>query len=141
LLHPFRKRRKIVWSAGRQGVGTDGSSSRHLVGEGLDGSSSLQLRRPEHKVWQPASATTAATTAAAAAAAAASATVHGHLEGQKWKQSLPHRLYTPAYETNLNLLVTARILKQNLIAQYSCLFFLGWSFWRNRKCFLAAGIS
>jgi hypothetical protein len=117
LLHPFRERRKIVWSAGRQGVGTNGSSPRHLVGEGLDGSSSLQLRRPEHKVWQPASATTAA-----AAATATSAAIHGHLEGQKWKSSLPHRLYTSAYGTNLNLLVTARILKQNLIAQYSGLF-------------------
>jgi hypothetical protein len=110
LLHPFRKRGKIVRSAGRQGVGTNGSSSRHLVGEGLDGSSSLQLRRSQHKVWQPASAT--------AAAAATSATVHGHLEGEQWKQSLPHRLCTSTSATNLNLLVTARILKQNLTAQH-----------------------
>jgi hypothetical protein len=41
------------------------------------------------------------------------------------KQSLPpHRLCTSTYETTSEPLVTAHILIENLIAQYSCLFLL-----------------
>jgi hypothetical protein len=48
-------------------------------------------------------------------------------------QSLPpHRLCTSTSETIFEPLVTARILKQNLIAQYSCLFLLRLEFWRNQ---------